>query len=106
MWTSTSDTPSAFTVALCDYPGLPDSERSRAEARYARTLSQQLGGDEHVAEILRQVASWEEAAPEEVTDEVHTIYRRWTRAVQAAAQAGMQGLGEGEGCYFEVKPQH
>ncbi len=47
----TQDQP-CFTVALCDYPGLPDTERQRAEARYARTLARQLGGEPEVRQRL------------------------------------------------------
>ena len=51
--TDTYEEQPCFTVALCDYPGLPDAERQRAEARYARTLARQLGGEPEVANALR-----------------------------------------------------
>ena len=92
-----------FTVALCDYPGLPETERQRAEARYARTLARQLGGEANVAEALRLIESLEDAPPEEITEDAKNAYQRWVKAARAAAEAGMQGLGGEEGCYFEVR---
>lgn len=93
-----------FTVALCDYPGLPEFERQRAETRYARTLARQLGGETQVADALRTLERLEDAPPEEITDDAKAIYQRWMKAARAAAEAGMQGLGGEEGCYFEVRP--
>lgn len=102
----TTDIPSdlpCFTVALCDYPGLPDTERQRAEARYARTLTRQLGSEPEVADALRAIERLEDAPPEEVTEEAKATYQRWMKAARAALEAGMQGLGGEEGCYFEVR---
>lgn len=101
--TDTSENQSCFTVALCDYPGLPEAERVRAEMRYARTLARQLGGEPEVAHALRTIESLEDAPPEEITDEAKAIYQRWMKAARAAAESGMQGLGGEEGCYFEVR---
>lgn len=92
-----------FSVALCDYPSLPDTERQRAEARYARTLTRQLGSEAHVAEALRLFESLEDMPAEEITDDIKHAYQRWMKAARAAAEAGMQGLGGEEGCYFEVR---
>ncbi|MBQ0131724.1 MAG: hypothetical protein KBT18_05990, partial [Comamonas sp.] len=66
---TTESTPelSPFTVALCEYPGLPETERLRAEARYARTLARQLGGEACVADTLRFMESLEDAPPETIT---------------------------------------
>lgn len=97
--------PRPFTVALCDYPSLPDPERERAEARYARTLTRQLGSEDNVAEALRLIESLEDIPAEEITDDIKLTYQRWMKAVRAAAEAGMQGLGGEEGCYFEVRRQ-
>lgn len=101
--TDTSQDLPCFTVALCDYPGLPETERTRAEMRYARTLARQLGGEPEVAHALRTIESLEDAPPEEITDEAKSIYQRWMKAARAAAEAGLQGLGGEEGCYFEVR---
>lgn len=101
--TDTYEEQPCFTVALCDYPGLPDAERQRAEARYARTLARQLGGEPEVANALRAIERLEDAPPEEITEEAQTIYHRWMKAARAAAEAGMQGLGGEDGCYFEVR---
>lgn len=100
--TLTAELP-CFTVALCDYPSLPEAERLRAEARYARTLARNLGGEPEVADALRTIERLEDAPPEEVTEEAKAVYQRWMKAARAAAEAGLQGLGGEEGCYFEVR---
>ena len=101
--TDTNQDLPCFTVALRDYPGLPDSERQRAEMRYARTLARQLGGAPEVASALRTIERLEDAPPEEITEEAKAVYTRWMKAARAAAEAGMQGLGGEDGCYFEVR---
>lgn len=98
-----TDTPPAFTVALCDYPGLPEHERARAETRYAKVLARQLGGEPQVREALRLIQSLEDAPPEEVTAHAQATYARWMKAARAAAEAGLQGLGGEEGCFFDVR---
>lgn len=92
-----------YTVSLCDYPSLPEQERLRAEARYARVLERQLGGAEQVTESLDCVQRLEDTPPEEITQEAKDVFARWIKAATAAAQAGMQGLGEGESSFFEVR---
>lgn len=101
--TETSHDTPCFSVALCDYPGLPAPERQRAEMRYARTLARQLGGELQVAQALRTIERLEDAPPEEITEEAKCVYQRWMKAARAAAEAGMQGLGGEDGCYFEVR---
>lgn len=49
-----------FTVSLCDYPELPEDKRQQAEARYARVLARQLGGEEQVGEALSLVQGLED----------------------------------------------
>ena len=95
-----------FSVTLCDYPGLPDIERLRAEHRYARALTRQLGGEDNVALALRTLENLEDAPPEDITEDAKSTYHRWMKAARAAAEAGMQGLGGEDGCYFEVRVQH
>lgn len=101
--TELTEASAAFTVSLCDYPGLPEQERQRAETRYARTLARQLGGEAQVIETLRLLEHLEDAPPEEITGEAKAAYQRWMKAARAAAEMGMQGLGGEEGCYFEVR---
>jgi hypothetical protein len=92
-----------YAVALCDYPHLPEHERTRAEARYARVLERQFGGAAQVAQALHIVQGLEDTPPEEITEAAKSVFRQWGKASQAAGQAGFQGLGEAEGCYFEVR---
>jgi hypothetical protein len=93
----------AYTVNLCDYPGLPDADKHKAEHRYARVLERQLGGAEQVSESLRCIERLEDTPPEEITEEAKAVFQRWMKAARAAAEAGMQGLGDGESCFFEVR---
>lgn len=92
-----------YTVSLCDYPNLPEQERQRAEARYSRVLERQLGGAEQVTQSLAWVERLEDTPPEEITQEAKDVFARWIKAASAAAQAGMQGLGDGESSFFEVR---
>lgn len=91
-----------FRVALCDYPDLSDEQRTRAETRYARTLERQLGGQEAVCQHLSLLQHLEDAPPEDITEDAKAAYHRWAKAVRAAAEVGMQGLGAEDGCFFEV----
>ncbi|WP_315531001.1 hypothetical protein [Delftia acidovorans] len=93
----------AFTVTLCDYPNLPEQERNKAEARYARVLERQLGSAEQVSETLYLVEGLEDTPPEEISDDAKLAFVRWMKAARAATEAGMQGLGDGECSFFEVR---
>lgn len=101
--TDTTDSEPAFTVALCDYPDLPETERLRAEMRYAKVLTRQLGSETAVCETLRLVQSLEETPPEDISPAAQQAYHRWAKAVRAAAEAGLQGLGGEEACFFDVQ---
>ena len=95
-----------FSVALCEFDALPDSERLKAEQRYAKVLCRQLGGEAQVLETLHTVQSLEDAPPEDITEEAKAAYARWMKACRAATEAGMQGLGEAQPCWFEVRRAH
>lgn len=92
-----------FTVSLCDYPELPEDKRQQAEARYARVLTRQLGGEEEVGQALSLVQGLEDTPPEEITEEAKLIFQRWMKAARAAAEAGLQGIGGTESCFFDVR---
>jgi hypothetical protein len=89
-----------YTVALCDFPVLPPTERVAAEVRYCRTLERALGTPEAVA---RAYGAWCCAAEGEGTAEDLVLAAGWTKAADAARQAGFRGLSEDEGAYFEVR---
>src|SRR2546427_7768503 len=74
----------AFTVTLCDYPNLPEQERNKAEARYARVLERQLGSAEQVSETLYLVEGLEDTPPEEISDDAKLAFARWMKAARAA----------------------
>lgn len=92
-----------FIVTLCDYPNLPEPDRAKAEARYARVLERQLGSAEQVSETLYLVEGLEDTPPEEISDDAKLAFARWMKAARAATEAGMQGLGDGECSFFEVR---
>ena len=92
-----------FTVSLCDYPELPEDKRHQAEARYARVLERQLGSAEQVSETLSLVQGLEDMPPEEISEDAKLAFTRWMKAARAATEAGMQGLGDGECSFFEVR---
>ena len=93
----------SFTVTLCDFDGLPEAARAKAEERYAKVLTRQLGSPEQVCTTLQWVQQLEEDPPEEITPTIQIDFARWMKAVRAATEAGMQGLGEGEGSFFEIR---
>ncbi len=92
-----------YTVALRDYPELPSKERIAAEARYTRVLERKLGGPEVVADALRTVMQLEESDGSDTSAEDRAMAAQWTKAANAAREAGYQGLGEVDGAYFEVR---
>ena len=47
----------------------------------------------------------QEASPEDIPPNAPALYHRWPKAVQAAPEAGMQGLGEAETAYFSIRLQ-
>ena len=96
-------TETLFTVALRDFPELPSKDRISAEARYIRVLEKHLGSPEALAETLQHVMALEEADGAEVNPAGVAMVNRWTKAANAARQAGYQGLAEVEGAYFAVR---
>ena len=92
-----------YSVALRDYPELPAKERTAAEARYLRVLERKLGGPDVVADALRAVMQLEESDGNDVSAEDLAMCGQWTKAANAAREAGYQGLGEVDGAYFEVR---
>ena len=99
-----------YTVSLQDYPDLPDAERERAQRRYARALERKLGGAQAVYDILSVLQNLEDAPPDDLAPEqvaeLQALYRRWQQATRAALEAGLQGLGGAEACFFEVQLHH
>ena len=45
----------------------------------------------------------EDTPPEEVSEQARMLYPRWVKAAKLATEAGLQGLGESETCFFEIK---
>lgn len=93
---------SLFTVILHDYPALPEAERTKAEARYVRTLERALGGHEAASHALRLIQALEESDGEVAAEDLATV-KRWGIALNAARTAGFQGLGEADGAYFDIR---
>lgn len=89
-----------YTVALRDFPELPDKERMGAEIRYCKALERRLGSEAGVADALRAVLSLEEEGDH---PEGQALALRWRMANSAARQTGLQGLGEPAEAYFDVR---
>ena len=77
-------------VSLCDYPNLPEQERNKAEARYARVLERQLGSAEQVSETLSLVQGLEDMPPEEISEDAKLAF------------TGVVTQGDGEGGFLHV----
>ena len=92
-----------FSVSVCAYPEMPEDKLHHAEARYARVLARQLGGEEQVGQALSLVQGLEDTPPEEITDDAKLTFQRWMKAARAAAEAGLQGIGGTESCFFDVR---
>ena len=48
-------------------------------------------------------ACLEDTPPEEITEEAKLTFQRWMKAARAAAEAGLQGIGGTESCFFDVR---
>lgn len=99
---TTMDT--SYTVALRDYPELPQTERLAAEARYCKALERRLGPPEDVAHTLRAVEQLADGdGMAEPSSEEYKLVAHWRIATDAARQAAMQGLGESNEAWFDVR---
>ena len=63
--------------------------------RYFETYRKQ-GGYEAVEKALKMT-------PEEITEEAKLTFSRWMKAARAASEAGLQGIGGTESCFFDVR---
>ncbi|WP_394792237.1 hypothetical protein [Rhodoferax sp.] len=93
-----------YTVALADYPGLPDKERVAAEVRYCKALERRIGPPEDVVHTLKAVERLaDDGDVSEPTDEVRRLVHQWNLACNAARTAAMQGLGDLPEAWFDVR---
>ena len=93
-----------YTVALRDYAELPLKERLAAEVRYCRALERRLGPPEDVVHALRAVEQLAEGdSTPEPGSEPYKLVAHWRIATDAARQAAMQGLGESNEAWFDVR---
>lgn len=73
------------------------------QAGPVRVPERQFGGPAQVADALAIVQSLEDTPPEEITAHAKAVFKQWGKASAAANEAGFQGIGDAEGCYFEVR---
>jgi len=93
-----------YTVALRDYPELPQKERLAAEMRYCKALERRLGPPEDVVHTLRAVERLAEGdVMAEPSSEEYKLVAHWRIATDAARQAAMQGLGESNEAWFDLR---
>lgn len=96
-------TDTLYTASLEDLPGIPLKERIVAETRYCAALEKTLGGPKGVVKAYLAWCTAAESDQAEISAETATLATSWTKAADKARQAGMQGLSEDAGAYFEVR---
>lgn len=97
----TTDT--LYTASLEDFPAMPLKERIVAETRYCAALEKALGGPDGVVKAYLAWCMAAENDQAEISAETANLATVWAKAADKARQAGMQGLSEDEGAYFEVR---
>ena len=93
-----------FSVCLQGVDSLPMAEIAAANTRFLKTLERQLGSSEAVIEAYQAWLEASENPASEVKAQTWAMAIEWSKAFQAAQQAGLKNIGEGEGeAHFEMK---
>lgn len=96
-------TDTLYAASLEDFPGIPLKERIVAETRYCTALEKTLEGPDGVVKAYLAWCMAAESDQAEISAETATLANSWAKAADKARQAGMQGLSENDGAYFEVR---
>lgn len=94
------------SVCLQGVDSLPLAEIAAANTRFIKTLERQLGSSEAVIEVYQAWLEASENPASEVKAQTWAMAIQWSKAFQAAQQAGLKNIGEGEGegeVHFEMK---
>ena len=78
-------------------------DKFEPQMELAKRAARQFGGENEVTEALSLVQRLEDTPPDEITEEAKQVFARWMKAARAAAEAGLQGIGGTEACFFEVR---
>ncbi len=92
-----------YTVALCDYPGLTQAERTAAQVRFAVALEHQFGNPGDIVATIHTIDALERVEPEDVSAHDLVALQHWVRALAVARLAGYRGLAARNGSRFEVR---
>ncbi len=92
-----------YTVSLQDYPGLPTTDRMKAETRFCATIERLLGGSEGVAKAYGAWCVAADADGAAIDPEEDALAKRWTNAFDRARGEGIRILGECDSAFFEVR---
>ena len=93
-----------YSVCLQGVDSLPLAEIAAAKTRFIMTLERQLGSSEAVIESYQAWLEASENPASEVKAQTWAMAIEWSKAFQAAQQAGLKNIGEGEGeVHFEMK---
>jgi hypothetical protein len=88
-------------VTLKGIESLPLAEIVAADARFIKTLERQLGSRDAVVEVYRAWLEANESLASEVRADTWAAAGKWPKAFQAAQQAGLRNIGEGD-AHFEM----
>jgi len=90
-----------YSVSLHGISGLPLAEIVAADTRFIKTLERQLGSGDAVVQVYQAWLEANESLACEVSAETWEIAGKWPKAFQAAQQAGLKNIGEGD-AHFEL----
>ena len=91
-----------YSVCIEGIDSLPLAEIAAANTRFIKTLERQLGSSEAVVEVYQAWLEASENPASEVKAQTWAMAIKWTKAFQAAQQAGLKNIGEGD-AYFEMQ---
>lgn len=92
-----------YTASLEDSLDIPLNERIVAETRSCTALEETLGGREGVVKAYLAWCTAAENDHAEISAATATLATSWAKAADKARQAGIEGLSEDDGTYFEVR---
>lgn len=93
----------SYSIALQDFPGIPDDARAKAEDQYRRALEKALGGPDEVPSAYQAWLNVSENSNDQLNKADVAMAIKWEKASDLARQAGFKSLGEADEAYFEFK---
>lgn len=93
----------SYSVALRDCPAMPDADRAKAEARYARVLERQFAARHKSPMRWPSCKAWK-TRHQKRSLRTPRPFKQWSKASAAANEAGFQGIGDAEGLLLRYGP--